>query len=124
MTPKKLAAFYLKFWDQDPKRSWVLADNAPTDLWKFLLTQPNNREFVHEALSVIATGGQPEVPDTATLLARAATLPRIVEACDGLLGSRQPPKTLTTLLRQAYLAEIGVVAASVKTFLQAQLDKP
>lgn len=125
MTPKKLASHYLRFWDVAANVAH-LADNAPAEFWKFVLTLPKttDRQVIYEALkSVASPNDQIDVPSVSSLLQWVVSQPQAVDMADALLSGKAPPKSLSTLLRNTYLAEIQAARGLVRTFLQTEIAK-
>lgn len=126
MTPKKLAAHYLRFWNILPHGTAELADNAPSEFWRFVKTLPPSvdRQVIFAALkSTAVPNDQVDVPDTPAMLRWLAARPEAVERADGLLSAKVPPKSLATLLRGAYLAEVQAGRVLVQGFLNGEIEK-
>lgn len=126
MNPKKLAAHYLKFWNVLSHGHAELADNAPTEFWRFIKTLPAtvDRQVVFAALKSTATpNDQIDVPDLPATLRWLAAHPEATERADTLLNSKTPPKSLSTLLRNTYLAEVQAGRVLVQGFLNAEIAK-
>lgn len=126
MTPKKLAAHYLRFWNILSHGHAELADNAPTEFWRFVKTLPPSvdRQVIFAALkSTAVPNDQIDVPDVPALLRWLAAHTDSIEKADKLLDGKTPPKSLSTLLRNTYLAEVQSSRNIVQLFLQTEIAK-
>lgn len=125
MSAKALAQHYLRYWSVTIDGIPVLADNAPREIWQFVLAQPKETDLklVRESLEGLATGKFPASPNKTGLLKWFASYPEAATRCDEALAGKNPPKSLENLLKNAYLAEVQRIRTRVTEWLQAQIDQ-
>jgi len=124
MTPKELAKNYLRFWYVLDDHSCALADNAPKIFAHFVKELPasTDKQLVFQALEGIATGKFPAVPQLPALFVWFSKFSGAVSNCDAVLADKSPPKTMATLLRAAYTAELNSIRATVQNWLVKQIE--
>lgn len=120
MSPRKLAAMYVKYFNTD----YSVADNAPAELQRLLtIVDRQDRWMLFDVLKVIANNTTAYLPDQVGLLEWFARHPDAVAQCDALLSSKTPPKNLVTLLRNGYLATSNALQSKVRAVLQSEIEK-
>jgi len=115
---KEYASFYLRFWFRNAAGNHMIANNAPTNLLKFI---QENKQFdtqlIFEALTGLATGSAPADRTIPELLQWFAANPNAASRCDEILQQKQRVNSFSHLLNKAYSLERSRITDQVHKFL-------
>ena len=122
-TVEQLAAHWAKYWDKST--SGMLADNAPTVLWRFVLAnQRYDREMIYDALVSIATARPVRMPETTKMLKWFSANPDAIASCDSVLKEAKAiPRSFAAIVEQGYKRELYSIVTDLTRFLTKEINQ-
>lgn len=122
----ELAAHYLRYWSADNSGQWRLADNAPTEFWRFVAQLPADidRQMIREALRLTAAGKTPETASPEAAYTWFANHPDKFDVIRSTYKSyKRKPVDIATVYEKAYTDVVYEAITRVYHFLDAEIKK-